>query len=117
MTKRVLLGFGFFLMVAGCATTDVNVQAFERAVTPVQTDETADVPALVLARAMAETGFSRAEILEHGPAIRNAIASAGGAQIADGSRALAMVSVMDGRLFIVSNEHGTTFIPVSGAPG
>lgn len=115
-TRAALLVCGL-IVVSACTTTDVNVARFERAVSPIQTDETADVPALVLARAMAETGFSREDILEYGPAIRNAIARSGGAQITNGSNTLAMVSVMDGRLFIVSNENGTAVIPISGYPG
>jgi hypothetical protein len=102
------------LFVTACASTDVNIERFEQTVTPVQTDETADVPALVLARGMAEAGFSRAQILEYGPAVRNALARSGGAQIANSSSILAMVSVLDGRLYVVSNETGTVVIPISG---
>ncbi|MEM9813537.1 MAG: hypothetical protein AAF913_12790 [Pseudomonadota bacterium] len=105
------------LALAACGgTPDPSVERFNQVVSPMQTDETADVPALVLARAMAEAGFSRAQILDYGPSVRNALARSGGAQIADGSTVLALVSVLDGRLYIVSNETGNVVIPISGVP-
>lgn len=112
---RAAIALALAVSLSACATTDTNVRNFEQTVTAVQTDETADVPALVLARGMAEAGFTRSQILENGPAIRNALAQSGGAQIADGSNVLAIISVLDGQLFVVSNETGTTVIPISGA--
>ena len=114
-TDRAAIALALALSLSACATTDTNVRNFEQTVTAVQTDETADVPALVLARGMAEAGFTRSQILENGPAIRNALAQSGGAQIADGSNVLAIISVLDGQLFVVSNETCTTVIPVNGA--
>jgi len=111
---RALSVVSLLLVLAACASTDTNIQRFEQTVTPVQTDETADVQALVLARGMAEAGFSRAQILEYGPAVRNALARSGGAQIADASNVLAIVSVLDGRLYVVSNEVGTVVVPITG---
>jgi hypothetical protein len=105
------------LSLAACGVTDSNVQRFEAPVTPMQTDETAAVPAFVLARGMAEAGFTRAQILEYGPPVRNALAQSGGAQIANGDRVLALASVMDGRLYIVSSEIGTVVVPISGETG
>lgn len=114
--SRILAAAVLSLSLAACASNDPNVARYERVVSPMQTDETADVPALVLARGMAEGGFTRAQILEYGPAVRNALARSGGAQVSDGSTVLALVSVLDGRLYVVTNGAGTVVIPISGAP-
>lgn len=106
----------FSLAACGGTSSDPSIERYNQVVSPMQTDETADVPALVLARAMAEAGFSRAQILDYGPAVRNALARSGGAQVANGSTVLALISVLDGRLYVVSNEAGTVVIPISGAP-
>jgi hypothetical protein len=105
------------LSLSACGVADSNVERFNAPVTPVQTDETAAVPAFVLARAMAEAGFTPNQILDYGPAVRNALAQSGGAQIADGDRVLAVASVLDGRLFIVSSEAGTVVVPISAQAG
>lgn len=88
------------------------MQRFEAPVTPVQTNETADVPALVLARGLAEAGLTRDQILEYGPATRNALARSGGAQIADGERVLVLVTILDQQLYVVSQEVGTVVVPI-----
>jgi hypothetical protein len=103
------------LVLAACGAMDSNVARFEEPVTAVQTDATADVPAIVLARALAEAGLSADQILEYGPAVRNALARSGGAQISEGATVLALVSVLDGRLYVVSGETGTVVLPLSGA--
>jgi hypothetical protein len=100
------------LTVAACGAADSNVQRFEAPVTPVQTNETADVPALVLARGLAEAGLTRDQILEYGPATRNALARSGGAQIADGERVLVLVTILDQQLYVVSQEVGTVVVPI-----
>lgn len=101
------------LFMASCASTDVNIDRFERAVTAVPSGETASVPALTLARALTEAGFSRQEILEYGPEIRNALARSGGAQVRVTGKTLALISVLEQRLYIVTNEAGTIVVPVS----
>lgn len=104
------------LAACGAGSPDPSIARYNQVVSPLQTNETADVPALVLARGMAEAGFSRTQILDHGPAVRNALAQSGGAQIAEGGTVLALVSVLDGRLYVVSNGTGTVVIPITGGP-
>lgn len=108
---RSIVFCGAFALSA-CAQTDSNIARNERVVNPVATGQTANVPALALARAMAEAGFSRDEILEYGPGVRNALAASGGAQIAEAGQVLALASVIDNRLYMVSRETGTIAVPI-----
>lgn len=95
------------LLAAGCSALDQNIQRREAPVNAVTVGEAADVTALDLARAMLQAGFSREEILEHGPAVRNALATSGAAQIADGDSVLALMSVLGDKLYITSRSRGT----------
>lgn len=95
------------LLPAGCGALDQNIQRREAPVNAVTVGEAADVTALDLARAMLQAGFSREEILQHGPMVRNALATSGAAQIADGESVLALMSVLGDKLYITSRSNGT----------
>jgi hypothetical protein len=93
------------MLVASCA--DRNMADTFRAVVPVSGSETATVPAEDMVAAMSRTGFTREEILAHGPAIHNALAVKGAAEVRREGSVTAIFSVMDGSLYVVSRRGGT----------
>ncbi|RBI83661.1 hypothetical protein DRV85_15055 [Rhodosalinus halophilus] len=92
-------------VLAGCG--DMNVTRNFSAVVPMTGRETVRISAQELVAAMARTGFTRQEILDHGPAIRNALAVQGGAEFRRDGNVAAIFSVMDGSLYVVSQRGGT----------
>ncbi len=105
MSLKKTLIFLVVSVLASCA--DVNVSNSLSGVVPISGGQTARVSADDLVIAMGRSGFSREEILEHGPAIRNALSNRGGAEVRRGGRVTAILSVMDGSLYVVSQRGGT----------
>lgn len=95
------------LVLNGCASVDSTVALSEQKVTPMATGEAASVAAKNLAVAMTRAGFSREEILEHGPALRNALATSGSAQIRNGGKVSALFAVFGNQLYVTSRSRGT----------
>ena len=69
------------MLPAGCASLDRSVALAEQVVTPIAVGDASDVSAYDLAEAMLRAGFTRQQILKDGPAIHNALAKSGGAQV------------------------------------
>ena len=67
----------------------------------------------VLAEAMLRAGFDREAILEHGPAIRNALATAGSAQVTEGHIVDALFAVHAQQLYVTSRTRGTFVRPLT----
>lgn len=101
------------LALAACAGNDRSVALVNQQVTRMSVGETASVPAPVLARAMVRAGFDKKLILEHGPAIRNALATAGGAQLRRDHTTDALFAVHSDRLYISSRIGGTVVERIS----
>lgn len=99
------------LVVSACA--DTNVTRNMGGVAPIPSRETASVSADDLVVTMIQTGFSDEDILEFGPAVRNALATHGGAEVRDGGNVTAIFSVFDGNLYVVSQRGGTYVHPLS----
>lgn len=95
------------LVVGACSSIDRNVAMTTETVSPIASGEPADVSAAVLAEAMIRAGFSPDFILEHGPAIRNALASSGGVRVRDKGVIAALMSIQADRLYVTSRERGT----------
>jgi hypothetical protein len=104
------------LVLSGCATFDESIAISQETVLPINAGDTADVSALDLAEAMLRAGFQPPEILLHGPAVRNALAEAGGAQVRSGGGVQAMMTIHADRLYVASRTRGTFIIPL-GARG
>lgn len=102
--------------LAACATTkfDSNIALTSQPVTPLLVGEAADVSAIVLASAMIRAGFTDEQILSDGPGVRNALATAGGAQVRDEQSILALFSVQNGLLYVSSRERGTFTMRIEG---
>ncbi|MFP4191639.1 MAG: hypothetical protein ACLFU6_06155 [Candidatus Hydrogenedentota bacterium] len=102
------VGLGVSLLASmGCATVDRNMAVAKQTVTPLTTGDAADLPAEVLAEAMLRAGFGREAILEHGPAIRNALATGGSAQVTEGPIVDALFAVHGQQLYVTSRTRGT----------
>jgi hypothetical protein len=95
------------LLLPGCISADPNMGMVSEAVTAIPVGESASVSAYDLAEAMLRAGFSREQVLKDGPAVRNALATSGGAQIRKGKFVDALFSVHSGRLFVTSRMRGT----------
>ncbi|MFP4569700.1 hypothetical protein [Rhodosalinus sp.] len=105
-------------LAALAACGDMNVTRNFSPVTAISSRETARLGAQDIAIAMARTGFTRQEILDHGPAVRNALSVQGGAEVRRGGNVTAIFSVMDGALYVVSQRGGTYVHEFSAAaPG
>jgi len=107
----------FALLLSSCASVDPNIAMTTNTVVPITSGEPSDVAAVDLAEAMVRAGFDPDFILEHGPAIRNALAMSGGVQIRDKHVIAALMSTQDGKLYVTSRERGTfvqTLLPTSG---
>jgi len=89
------------------ACTDTNFTAVDATVVPVVVGDTAILSADTVVEAMLRAGFTQSELLEHGPALRNAISTRGGAQVRRGSTIHSVFSVDDGNLFVASKNTGT----------
>ena len=106
-TLRTGLLAGLTLALIGCASMDTNVARLEADVQSISVGEPHAVSARDLAAAMVQAGFSGADILKYGPEVRNAIGSAGGAQINKDKFAHAILTVQDGKLYVSSRDGGT----------
>lgn len=95
------------LLTSGCATVDSGVALSEQKVTPMATGEAADVQAEDLAVAMLRAGFSREDILKHGPVLRNALATSGSAQIRNSDSVSALFAIFGNQLYVTSRMRGT----------
>ena len=103
-----LLGLaGLLMLPAGCASLDRSVALAEQVVTPIAVGDASDVSAYDLAEAMLRAGFTRQQILKDGPAIHNALAKSGGAQVRYGRVAAALFAVHGENLYVTSLTRGT----------
>lgn len=102
------------LALAGCSTTgmDRSVVLATEPVTAISVGDQTMVPAYDLADAMLRAGFSREEVLQHGPAIHSALATSGGAQVRQGKAVSAIFAVYGERLYVTSLARGTFVIPL-----
>lgn len=101
------------LLTGGCASVDSTVALSQQKVTPMATGEAADVEADDLAIAMVRAGFSRGEILKHGPDLRNALATSGSAQMRNGGKVSALFAVFGNQLYVTSRSRGTFAVPLN----
>jgi len=74
---------------------------------PITVGQVTAVKAYDLAAAMRRAGFSDEEIIQHGPVVRNALATSGGAQIRRGKEVSAVFSVFSEKLYVTSRTRGT----------
>ena len=109
LSRPLRLAFGAILTLTliGCAATDRNVARLDADVQTIAVGDPTAISAPVLAAVMVQAGFSGDEVLKYGPAVRNAIGQAGGAQINDNRLAKALLTVQDGKLYVSSREAGT----------
>ncbi len=106
-TLRAGLWAGAALALIGCASMDSNVARLEADVQSISVGEPQAISARDLAEVMIQAGFTGEEILKYGPSVRNAIGSAGGAQINKDKFAHAILTVQDGKLYVSSRDGGT----------
>ena len=104
------------VLLVGCASTDTNIQRLEETVTALPAGEVAAVDAEALAEAMLRAGFTPEQILKHGPAVRNALATSGGAQVREGKYVAAMFSIHAEELYVTSKARGTFKQPLFPDP-
>ena len=113
LSNKRTKAFGASLLIiallAGCAQGDRNVSRLNAGVTKLAVGDPYPVSARDLAAAMIQAGFTGDEVLEYGPEVRNAIGTAGGAQVNRDKFVMAIFSVQDGTLF-VSSRDGSTFL-------
>lgn len=102
------------LGLSGCASIDRSIPLTKQSVTPITVGEAAAVSAHDLAEAMLRAGFSREQILRDGPAVRNALATSGGAQLRSGNMVEALFAVHGERLYVTSRTRGTFVQPLRG---
>ena len=100
------------LALAACTTVDENITRTTETVTAITVGEATEVSALDLAQAMLKAGFTRQQILQHGAAVRNALAKSGGAQVRDGKMVGALFSIHSGQLYVTSRSRGTFMQPL-----
>lgn len=109
------------LALSGCASIDRSVALTKQSVTPITVGDAAAISAHDLAEAMLRAGFTREQILLEGPAVRNALATSGGAQLRSGRLVEALFAVHGDRLYVTSRTRGTFVQPLRGmtrtAPG
>lgn len=90
------------LMLGGCASPDTKVR-----VDPFGVPGKAALNADTVAAAMTKAGFDRDQILDNGPAVRNAIAQQGGVRVRQGDFVRAMFMIHDGGMYGVAANRGT----------
>lgn len=111
LPRSLLVGVAV-LMLSGCATTDQSLVLAHQTVTPMTAGETLDVSAYDLAEAMLRAGMEPKDIVKHGPAIRNALATSGAAQVRLDGVAEAIFVVENHQLLITSRTRGTFAQPL-----
>jgi hypothetical protein len=102
------------LALGGCATIDRSVALTQEIVTPITVGDASAISAHDLAEAMLRAGFTREQILRDGPAVRNALATSGGAQLRSGKLVEALFAVHGDRLYVTSRTRGTFVQPLRG---
>jgi hypothetical protein len=102
------------LALSACASIDRSVALSEAAVVPITAGEAADVPAAALAEAMLRAGFTPEEIIRHGPALHNALATSGGAQVRQARVVSAVFAIHSDALYVTSRTRGTFMQPLHG---
>jgi hypothetical protein len=112
----VLGSLSLVVALSACASMSsiANIKMTQQQVTPITVGDAASVSAYVLAGAMLRAGFTGNEILKRGAAVRNALATSGGAQVRDGNMVLALFSVHGDLLYISSRTHGTFTMRLEG---
>ena len=99
--------------LGGCsATMDRSVMLATDPVVPISVGEQAFVSAFDLADAMLRAGFSRDEVLKHGPMVHSALATSGGAQVREGKSVSAIFAVYGNKLYVTSLARGTFAVPI-----
>lgn len=87
-----------------CSQTQINRLYSD--VTPIPSNATARVSASDIVETMAKAGFTRDEILTYGPQVRNALAMQGGAEIRQSGQVTAVLTILEGSLYVVSQRGG-----------
>ena len=100
-------------LLTACGTMDRSIKLAEQTVTPVTVGEATSVEARDLAEAMLRAGFSPEQIIADGPAVRNALATSGGAQVRYGKVAEAIFAIHGSELYITSRTKGTFVLPLT----
>ena len=100
-------------VLAGCASVDKNIAMTTEPVTSIVAGDATEVSAQDLAEAMLRAGFTREQILKHGPVVRQALATSGGAQVRDGKVIGALFSIHSGQLYVTSRSRGTFMQPLN----
>ena len=99
--------------LGGCsAMMDRSVMLASEPVVPISVGEQAFVSAFDLADAMLRAGFSRDEVLKHGPSVHSALATSGGAQVRQGKSVSAIFAVYGDKLYVTSLARGTFAVPI-----
>jgi hypothetical protein len=111
-SRFVLALVPLLLALSGCASIDRSVALTENIVVPITVGEAGAVPAHGLAAAMLRAGFTREEILAHGPAVRTALATSGGAQMRSGKTVEALFAIHSDKLYVTSRTRGTFTEPL-----
>ena len=102
------------LALSGCASIDRSVALTQQSVTPITAGDAAAISAHDLAEAMLRAGFTPEQILRDGPAVRNVLATSGGAQLRSGKLIEALFAVHGDRLYVTSRTRGTFVQPLRG---
>jgi hypothetical protein len=102
-------------LLTGCFGTDKSIELTEEAVTPISAGDQYAVSATDLAKAMLRSGFSDTQILQDGPGVQAALATAGGAQVRIGKTVVALLAVHGNTLFVTSDTHGAFTIPLGAS--
>lgn len=102
------------LALSGCAAIDRSVALTKESVIPITAGDAVAISAHDLAEAMLRAGFTREQILRDGPAVRNALATSGGAQLRFGNLVEALLAVHGDRLYVTSRLRGTFVQPLRG---
>jgi uncharacterized protein YceK len=111
--RRLAVALVLTAWLSGCATTmDRSIAIAEQIVTPVTVGDPTSVAALDLAEAMLQAGFTPEQIIEDGPAIRDALALSGGAQVRYDHVAQALFAVHSQQLYVTSRDRGTFTVPL-----
>ena len=100
-TAAILLAI-LALAITGCAAPEHHrVESFDNR------DQRLDLNAEDVVHAMRRAGFTDEQIVELGPAVRNALAVQGGARIRGGRFTDALFIASNGDLYGASKEHGS----------
>ncbi len=107
---RAMLIFVGLMLLAGCGN-----QTQPLTVDPFMVPEKAELDAELVVKTMRQAGFSDEQILDHGPACRNALATAGGVRMRDKEFTLAMFMIRSNEVYGVAVNRGAFHFPLDGA--